>query len=101
MADVKTIKSFSVRVFPHQQLSAESVADFNGVGSLWQDYQYIKLPGFDGSQTVNLTDFWRAVFVHQPLHYQCDVIGCETIVKWSDTRTLKEKFTLIAEIVYE
>ncbi len=101
MTEAKEIKSFELELFPHQKLSADRVARFVGDGGDWQDYQSIKVPGFDGSQTINLTDFWCAVFEHQQSHYQCDVIGNETIVKWSDTRVLKEHFTLIARITYE
>lgn len=101
MAEAKEIKSFELELFPHQKLSAEMVARFVGDGGDWQDYQIIKVSGFDGSQTINLTEFWCAVFEHQKCDYQRDVVGRETIVKWSDTTVLKEHFTLIATIAYE
>lgn len=100
MSDEKVLERFSVEIFPGHRITGDALAHYTGTGDQWQQYDLIKLPGFDGSQTIDLRDFWHTVFQQQPTHYQVGVTGRETIVKWSDTQQLTEAFTLVAELSY-
>ena len=101
MTNNNSLKDFRLQLFPQQQVAANAVASFTDTGDKWQRYLIIRLPGFDGSQSVDLTEFWHTVFEQCPTQHQCNVVGRETIVKWSDTKQLTEHFTLIADLTYE
>ncbi|OOY35762.1 hypothetical protein [Solemya velum gill symbiont] len=101
MTDYKQLMNFDLKLYPYHQVTSQYAGSFTGTGDQWKQYQTIKQPGFNGSQVIDLTNFWRIVIEHQPSHYQCDVIGLETIVKWSSTRQLKERFTLVAQMTYK
>ncbi len=101
MAVKKPLKNFHLQLFLHKQTDGEALASYIGNGEQWQQYRTIMLPGFDGSQCVDLTGFWHEAFSLQISHYEGDVIGRETIVKWFDTKQLTERFTAVADLIYE
>ena len=101
MTDNNSLTRFYLQLFPQQQISVDAIASFADTGDQWQHYLRINLPGFDGSQSVDLSEFWNTVFSQQPNHHQCDVVGRETIVKWADTKQLTQHFTLVADLTYE
>ncbi|MBQ0756994.1 MAG: hypothetical protein KBT66_02790 [Amphritea sp.] len=100
MKNNKTLDHFKARIFTGSRTTGEPETDFSGNGEQWQDYRTIKLPGFDGSQTLNLDDFWLEVFTHQGSKVTAQLTGLETISKYSNTQQLKELFTIVASLTY-
>ena len=101
MVDLQKLKIFKIYLYPLNNTNVEATAEYTGSSNEWQSYRQIKLPGFDGSQTINLDDLWLNVFSNYPSNIQIDVTGIETIIKYSGTQQLTEKFTIIAELCYE
>ncbi len=91
---------FSLALYPLNQTKSDPVVTCTGDGEQWHDYQQLKAPGFDGSQTIDLSDCWAQVAAHAPAEIRCTVVGRETIVKWSSTQQLTEQFTLIGKFRY-
>lgn len=94
------LDQFQARIFTGSRTTGEPETDFSGNGQQWQNYRTIKLPGFDGSQTLNLDDFWLEVFTHQSSEVTAQITGLETISKYSNTQQLKERFTIVASLTY-
>jgi hypothetical protein len=100
MKGTNKLDHFQARIFAGSQIFGDSEFEFSGKGDQWMDYRSIKLPGFDGSQTLNLDDFWSDVFTHQHTDISAKLTGQETIVKYSNTQQLKEPFTIVASLTY-
>lgn len=100
MADKKILTAFNLSLFLCGQNDAEPCAQYEGSGDEWTSYLQIKQPGFDGYQTINLEGLWENVFSNYPKRVHMEVIGLETIVKYSDTQQFTEKFILVAELYY-
>lgn len=100
MTTNKTLQYFQAKIFSGIRTTGDSERDFSGEGHKWQDYRTIKLPGYSGSQTLNLDDFWLEVFTHQNNEVIVKLTGLETITKFSDTHQIKEPFTIVANLTY-
>ncbi len=101
MANTSKLKKFKLTLYAGDNIDGEAVDEYQGAGEQWVNYQQLKLPGFDGSQTLNLQDFWLNVANTKPLAITTRIYGIETIVKWSNTHQIKNVFTLVAELSYE
>lgn len=100
MDKTKKLDHFQAKVFSGNRTTGESEIEFSGQGPQWENYRTIKLPGFNGSQTLNLDNFWLDVFTHQQCIVTAKLTGLETIVKYSNTQQLKEPFTIVASLTY-
>lgn len=100
MKNNKTLDHFQASIFAGSQTTGETVMDFSGNGQQWQEYLTIKVPGFDGSQTVTLNDFWLEVFSHQSSKITAKLTGLETITKFGNSQQIKMPFTIIAHLTY-
>ncbi len=105
MAKVKQLSRFSLVIYPNAFLldsdtEFEPISQFEGDYSLLSQYQQVKIPGFDGAQTIRLEAFWGHVLPNQVTEIVFPVVGVETIVKWSNTRQIQEKFKLHAKLAF-
>lgn len=106
----KELKYFEAKIFLGAEAIGEPETEFSGAAQTWQDFRTIRLPGFDGSQTLNLDGFWLKVFNHQATDIAKlieiaeiteELTGVETITKYSNTQQLKQRFTIVASLSYE
>lgn len=100
MKNNKVLDHFHGRIYAGNRTTGEPETDFTGNGQQWSNFRSIKLPGFDGRQTLNLDNFWLEVFTHQSNEITTQLIGLETIIKHSNTQQLKQPFTIVANLTY-
>ena len=100
MKYTESLDHFQAKIFTGSRTCGDSETEFSGKGQQWLNYRSIKLPGFDGSQTLNLENFWLEVFTHQNSDVTAKLTGRETIVKYSNTQQLEEPFTIVATLTY-
>lgn len=101
MASDKQLTFFQIKIFCGKSTQDTEERSYSESADKWEEYRCIKMPGFDGTQTIRLDDFWLTVFSDQPEHLQMEVIGLESIAKYSGVQQLKETFTIVAELTYQ
>jgi hypothetical protein len=105
VADVAGLVSFSLCLYPESytvdnRQDFQPIVEYSDKGINWSDYQRLKVPGFDSVQTVCLTDFWNSILSEQIEEITVPVVGVETIIKWSNTRQIKQQFKLHARLIF-
>ncbi len=105
MAQEEQLSHFSLIIYPNafrldSGIELEPISRFEGDYSMLNQYQQIKIPGFDGAQVIQLEAFWNHVLAKQVTEVVFPVVGVETIVKWSNTRQIQEKFKLHAKLQF-
>ena len=94
------IESFELRLCRGPGAGGEPELSVSGSGDEWERYLRVRVPGFDGSVSIDLEGFWAAVLEQKLEAAEAEVTGYETIVKFGDTRQLREKFTAVVKISY-
>ncbi len=94
------VKSFELRLYRGRNTDGEPEFSVSGSGDEWENYQRVRVPGFDGSVSISLEGFWAAVLEQQLHDATAEVTGYETIVKFGDTQQLKEDFTVVVQVAY-
>lgn len=101
MATEKQLTAFQISLFCGTNTESTAEHTYSDTADGWEDYQIIKMPGFAGPQTIRLERLWNIIFTQQPACTEMEVFGPETIVKYSGTQKLKERFTIVAQLQYQ
>ena len=94
-----SISNFRLQIFEGKQRT-DPHYDTSGTGDGWRDVMRVRVPGFDGSATVDLAELWATALGERRSRLEQTVIGRETIVKLGTTMQLRPEFTAILEIEY-
>lgn len=94
------IKTFELKVYQGSEVRDEPDFHTAGSGEAWLDYTRLKMPGFDGSISLNLEGFWSTAIENRHQQYEASVIGLETIFKLGKQVQLKERFYATVTLVY-
>jgi len=82
-------KSFELRIFSGQTNQGKCEFETKIEPSEWPQFLQVKLPGFDGSVSVSLEEFWASALQSNQTYYSQAVFGYETIIKFNNTQQLK------------
>ena len=86
------IKSFELNIYRGQTVTDTPEYSVIGAGDDWANHTRLKFPGFDGSISLSLEDFWLNVLNNKTESCVQLLEGYETIIKYGDTMQLKEPF---------
>ena len=95
------IRKFDLKIFSGNSNRGDCHYEAEGSSIEWQEYQHIKLPGFDGAVFLSLEAIWKNAIDVKLTSIFLPVIGYETIVKFGATQQLKEQYFVELNIDYE
>lgn len=90
--------SFSLRLYAGAKTTGD--AEFESIIPYIkrEEYRTLYLPGFDGRITIQLNDLWLQFENEELTTLTQEVTGYETIVKFSTTMQVENRYTAILEI---